>query len=52
MAKKLLTWTAIAFAVFYVLSAPSSAAGAVSAAAAGLREAGDSVAVFFNSLFT
>jgi hypothetical protein len=52
VAKKVLTWVIIAFAVFYVLSAPGSAANAVRGAAGGLREAGDSVAVFFENLFT
>lgn len=52
MAKKVLTWVVIAFAAFYVLSAPNSAAGAVREAAGGLRAAGDSVAVFFETLFT
>ncbi|MGH8866946.1 MAG: hypothetical protein ACRDYU_02985 [Actinomycetes bacterium] len=52
MAKKALTWLAIAFALFYVLSAPNDAAGAVREVASGLREAFDSVAVFVESLFT
>lgn len=52
MAKKVLTWVIIAFAVFYVLKDPGGAANAVRGAAGGLGEAGDSVAVFFESLFT
>lgn len=52
MVKKTLTWVTVAFAVFYVLSSPSDAAGAIRTAAGGLREAGDSVAVFVESLFT
>jgi hypothetical protein len=52
VAKKALTWLAIAFAVFYVLSSPSGAADAISSAGGGLREAGDSLAVFFEQLFT
>jgi hypothetical protein len=52
VAKKTLTWVAIAFAVFYVLSQPSGAADALRSAGGGLREAGDSLALFFEQLFT
>jgi hypothetical protein len=51
VAKKVLTWTAILFAIFYILSAPDDAANAVRSAGDGLRAAGDSVAEFFNALF-
>ena len=52
MAKKVLTWAAILFAIFYILSAPNDAATAVRGAGEGMREAGDAVAQFFNALFT
>ncbi len=50
MAKKVLTWVAIAFAVFYVLSSPTQAAAAVESAGNGLQTAGEAVATFFNEL--
>jgi len=48
--KKILTWLAIGFAVFYVLTAPQDAAGAVRAAAGGLEDAAGSLSEFFSSL--
>ena len=51
VAKKVLTWVAIAFALFYVLSAPDDAANAVKSAGNGLRNAADAIAAFFNALF-
>ena len=50
MAKKVLTWLAVAFAVFYVLAKPTEAAAAVESAGAGLRVAGDAIATFFTAL--
>jgi hypothetical protein len=50
VAKKVLTWVAIAFAVFYVLSQPTDAAAAVESAGNGLRTAADAIATFFNAL--
>lgn len=50
--KKVLLWVAVGFAVYYVLSAPDQAAQAVRSAGTGLRAAGNSVAAFFNALFT
>jgi hypothetical protein len=50
MAKKVLTWVAIAFAIFYVLSSPTDAAAAVESAGNGLETAGEAIATFFNAL--
>ena len=50
VAKKVLTWIAVAFAVFYVLAKPTEAAAAVESAGAGLRVAGDAIATFFTAL--
>ena len=52
MLKKLAGYLAIAFVIFYVVTAPSQAADAVESTGDGLRRAGDSVATFFNDLFS
>lgn len=51
MVKKILIWVVIAFAVFYLISQPSSAAGAIKGAAAGVETAFNSIITFFTSLF-
>jgi hypothetical protein len=51
MVKKTLIWLAIAFAVFYLISQPSGAAGAVKGAANGVQAAFDAIITFFTSLF-
>lgn len=51
MIKKTLIWLVIAFAVFYLISQPSSAAGAIKGAAVGVQAAFNSIITFFTSLF-
>ena len=51
MVKKTLIWLAIAFAVFYLISQPSGAAGAIKGAATGVQAAFNSIITFFTSLF-
>lgn len=51
MVKKILIWVVIAFAVFYLISQPSSAAGAVRGAASAVGAAFTSIITFFTSLF-
>ncbi len=48
--KKLLTFLVIAFAVFYLLSAPRDAAEAVRSALNGLQDAAESLTTFFENL--
>ncbi|MDP9431616.1 MAG: hypothetical protein M3P91_02535 [Actinomycetota bacterium] len=50
MPKKLLTWLIVAFAVFYILTEPASAASAVRGAAEGAERAGRQVVTFFTAL--
>ncbi len=50
MPKKLLTWLIVAFAVFYIISEPASAAAAVRGAAEGAEQAGRQVVIFFTAL--
>jgi hypothetical protein len=52
MIKKTLIWLAIAFAVFYLISQPSSAAGAIKGAGSGVEAAFNSIITFFTSLFS
>lgn len=52
MVKKVLIWLAIAFAVFYLISQPSSAADAIKGAASGIESAFNSIITFFTSLFS
>jgi hypothetical protein len=49
--KKLLIWTVIAFAAFYLFTQPTSAAGAVRGAAGAVGDAFGSVITFLSSLF-
>jgi hypothetical protein len=51
MVKKTLFWLVIAFAVFYLISQPSGAAGAIKGAATGVEAAFNSIITFFSSLF-
>ena len=48
--KKVLTWLALAFVVFYVISAPESSADFVRTAGHALGDAASSLAEFFESL--
>ena len=48
--KKILTWVAIAFVAYYLLSSPAGAAHVVHSAVNGLHNAGNSLATFVNSL--
>ena len=48
--KKVLTWLALAFVVFYVISAPESSADFVRTAGHALGDAASSLASFFESL--
>lgn len=51
MVKKVLIWLVLAFAVFYLISQPASAASAIKGAASGVAVAFTSVITFFTSLF-
>jgi hypothetical protein len=48
--KKVITWLALAFVVFYVISAPESSADFVRTAGHALGDAASSLASFFESL--
>ncbi len=48
--KKVLTWLALAFVVFYVISAPESSAQFVRSAGQAIGDAATSLASFFESL--
>ena len=48
--KKVLTWLAIAFVVFYVIQRPEDAAGIVRSAGGALSDAADSLSAFVESL--
>lgn len=50
MLKKVITWVLVVFIVYYLVSNPAGAAGAVSDALSGLRSAGDSLSRFVSSL--
>lgn len=49
-AKKYITWVAVAFVAFYVISQPDGAARSVENAANGLASAADSLATFVNAI--
>jgi hypothetical protein len=49
--KKLLIWTVIAFAAFYLFTQPENAAGAVRGAASGVGDAFGSIITFISSVF-
>jgi hypothetical protein len=48
--KKVLTWLAVAFVVFYVIQRPDDAAGIVRSAGAALSDAAQSLSTFVGSL--
>ena len=48
--KKVLTWLAVAFLVFYVIQRPEDAAGIVRSAGAALGDAAQSLSTFVGSL--
>jgi hypothetical protein len=48
--KKLITWGAIIFVVFYLVTQPTSSGHLISSGVNGLRSAGSSLARFVNSL--
>lgn len=48
--KKLLTWLALAFVIFYVISAPESSADFVRTAGQAVGDAATSLAEFFERL--
>ncbi|MCZ2812397.1 MULTISPECIES: hypothetical protein [unclassified Modestobacter] len=50
MLKKVLTWLAIAFVVFYVIQRPEDAAGIVRSAGGALSDAAGSLSAFVESL--
>ena len=50
MLKKVLTWLAVAFVVFYIIQRPEDAAGIVRSAGAALGDAADSLSAFVGSL--
>ncbi|MGY1749864.1 MULTISPECIES: hypothetical protein [unclassified Modestobacter] len=50
MLKKVLTWVAIAFVVFYVIQRPEDAAGIVRSAGSALGDAAQSLSAFVGSL--
>ncbi|WP_299952226.1 hypothetical protein [uncultured Modestobacter sp.] len=50
MLKKVLTWLAIAFVVFYVIQRPEDAAGIVRSAGGALSDAAGSLSSFVESL--
>ncbi len=48
--KKVLTWLALAFVIFYIISAPESSADFVRTAGQAIGDAATSLASFFESL--
>jgi hypothetical protein len=48
--KKVLTWLALAFVIFYVIKAPETSAGFVRSAGQALGDAASSLAAFVGSL--
>lgn len=50
MLKKILTWVAVIFVVFYLITEPTSAGHLISSAFSGVKAAGASLATFVNSL--
>ncbi len=51
MFKKVLTFLAIAFAAYYLLTEPTNAANAVSGALSAVADGFDSIITFFTELF-
>lgn len=52
MPKKLLIWSVIAFAAFYLFTQPANAAAAVGGAFSAIGTAFDSVITFLSALFS
>jgi hypothetical protein len=50
MLKKVITWAIVVFIVYYLVSRPNGAAGAVQSALHGLRSAGESLSRFVSNL--
>ena len=50
MLKKTITWLAVIFVVFYLVTQPTSAGHLITSAFHGLGDAGHSLATFVNSL--
>jgi len=50
MLRKVITWAIVIFIVYYLVSDPHSAAGAVQSALRGLRSAGNSLSTFVSHL--
>ena len=48
--KKVLTWLALAFVIFYIISAPESSADFIRSAGQAIGDAATSLASFFESL--
>ncbi|MEV4456748.1 hypothetical protein ACWEQG_22150 [Microbispora sp. NPDC004025] len=50
--KKVLTYLAIAFVIFYLFTQPANAAGAVRSLFGGITTGAESLSAFFTSLFS
>ncbi|GAA2880294.1 hypothetical protein [Nonomuraea rubra] len=50
--KKVITYVAVAFVVFYLFTRPEQAAAAVNGVFAGIIQGADRLAVFFSSVLT
>ncbi|WP_169729342.1 hypothetical protein [Thermoactinospora rubra] len=50
--KKVLTYVAVAFAVFYLFTRPTEAAAAVSGVFEGIMQGADRLAVFFTNVLS
>ncbi len=50
MLKKVLTWAAVAFVIYYLATSPTGAANVVTGAIDWLKEAGNSLASFLNHI--
>jgi hypothetical protein len=50
MLRKVITWAIVIFIVYYLVSDPHGAAGAVQSALRGLRSAGNSLSTFVSHL--
>ena len=48
--KPILTWAIVIFIAFYLVTQPAAAGHAVHNLLSGLKSAGNSISVFFNSL--
>ncbi|MFI7704837.1 hypothetical protein [Nonomuraea sp. NPDC049480] len=50
--KKVITYAAVAFVVFYLFTRPEQAAAAVNGVLGGIMQGADQLAVFFSSVLT